>query len=303
MDAEIEPDRDRSPLATVDAKLAALAKSSPAPPPWYEAWTELGTDPVMEDRIAVSQQIRRAGVLPEAASFWLVSYLVDELATRDADDFLGPYEDRLREIEQAHRLEDGGIWPPGAAPAGYDDLRTEYHKAWGEFFARKLEEFGEHEMARLFREDHERFEQLSEQGRQYFHGPGEVDDKVPAVWLHRLLEAVAECMTAESPMGPLSYRYGEAEGIWAVDVYPTPVELIGGAVDGEVVAPGFTLEVDELRDVFDRVESIVWYSLGSAHDEGPRLIVEGVHEHRNVLLQILAYAPADEEPGMKLDTR
>ena len=84
--------------------------------------------------------------------------------------------------------------------------------------------------------------------------------------------------------------------------YPTPVELVGGAVDGEVVAPGFTLDVEELRAAFDRIEALVWHSLGFPHDEGPRLVVEGVLQGRKVFLQVLAYAPEDEEPGMRLDT-
>ena len=36
-------------------------------------------------------------------------------------------------------------------------------------------------------------------------------------------------------MGPMGYGYAEAEGFWEVDVYATPVELIGGAADVEVV--------------------------------------------------------------------
>ena len=121
-------------------------------------------------------------------------------------------------------------------------------------------------------------------------------------WLHWLLKAVAECMTTDSPMGPLGYRYGEEEGFWEVDIYPTSVELVGGAVDGEVVAPGFTLDVRELRSAFERIDSMVWHSLGFPHDEGPRLVVEGACQGREVLLQVSAYAPDDEEPGMRFDT-
>jgi hypothetical protein len=121
-------------------------------------------------------------------------------------------------------------------------------------------------------------------------------------WLHWLLKAVAECMTADSPMGPLGYRYGEEEGCWEVDIYPTSVELVGGAVDGEVVAPGFTLDVKELRSAFERIDSMAWHSLGFPHDEGPRFVIEGVCQSRSVFLQVLAYAPDDEEPGMKLNT-
>ncbi len=121
-------------------------------------------------------------------------------------------------------------------------------------------------------------------------------------WLQRLAETVAGCMTADSPMGPLGYRYGEDEDCWAVDIYPTPVELVGGAMDGEVVAPGVSLDVEELRSAFERIDALAWHSLGFPSDEGPRFVVEGMYRGCNVLLQVLAYAPDDEEVGMKLST-
>ena len=58
-------------------------------------------------------------------------------------------------------------------------------------------------------------------------------------------------------MGPLGYRYNEDDDYWEVDIYPTPVELIGGAVDGEVIAPGFGLDVEELRSAFEYTKK--WY--------------------------------------------
>ena len=112
-------------------------------------------------------------------------------------------------------------------------------------------------------------------------------EEQPAAWLHRLVEAVAGSMTADSPMGPLGHRHRREEACWEVDVYPTPIELVGGAADGEVVVPGFTLDVDELRAAFDRIETLEWISLGFPHDEGPRLVVEGIFQGQEVFLQVL----------------
>ena len=108
-------------------------------------------------------------------------------------------------------------------------------------------------MARLFRNDEAQFNRLTDAGRQYFFGPESDAENLPTVWLRGLVEAVAGCMEADSPMGPLGYRYGEEDGLWQIDLYPTPVELVGGADDGEVVAPGFTLDIEQLRGLFDRV--------------------------------------------------
>ena len=302
MDVDNEANGNEAPYAAVDARLKAVVEASPTAEPWHDAWMRLDPDSTEEDRLVVYQGIRQAGSIPEVASFWLVSHIIDNIATRDADEALGGYESRLRAIEEAHRFEDGGVWPHGAAPEGYAELREQYYQAWGDLFSRKLDEFGESEMAQLFRENRKRFEQLSEEGCKYFHGPESAVELSPIVWLHQLLETVAGCMTADSPSGPLWYRYREEEGSWEIDVYPTPVELIGGAVDGEVVAPGFELDVDEFRAAFERVEALMWHSQGFPHDEGPRLVVEGVYQGRQVFLQVLAYAPEDEEPGMKLDT-
>jgi hypothetical protein len=108
-------------------------------------------------------------------------------------------------------------------------------------------------------------------------------------------------MEAISAMGPLAFRYGEEDGFWEIILYPRPVELVGGAVDGEVVAPGFTLDLKGLRPAFDQVDAFSWNSIGFHDGEGPYIVIEGEIQGQHVYLQVLAYAPEDEEPGMKLD--
>ena len=149
-----------------------------------------------EDRLPVYQAIRRSGTLPDDASFFLVSAQIDELALQDADEALHDYEDRLKAIKKQYRLGEGCIWPSGAAPAGYEELRQQYYQTWGEVFARKLEQFGELEMARLFRDDEQRFNRLTDAGRQYFFGAESDAESMLFVWLQRLVEAVAGCMEA-----------------------------------------------------------------------------------------------------------
>jgi len=291
-----------SPAEKIDAKLKAVAEAAAPKPPWYEAWSQLGPHSSMEERLAVYQAIHRSGNLPDAASFWLVAKLIDDIAAEDADDELGEYEERMGDIEAAYRFDEGEVWSPGSSPEGYRELREEYGRAWDDLFARRLVEFGEPEMAQLFREDREQFERLAEEGRQYFFGPGTPDESVPDLWLREFAETVAANMTADSAMGPLGYRYREEEGFWEIDIYPTPVELIGGAVDGEVVSPGFAVDLEGLRAMFERVEAFSWQSLGLAPGEGPYVAIKGSYQGREVYIQLFAYAPEDEEPGMKLDT-
>jgi hypothetical protein len=183
----------------------------------------------------------------------------------------------------------------GRTSTNRDGSSYEYEQKWNQLFAVKLEEFGEREMADLFREDPEAFQRRSDLGQRFFHGA--------EAWLDGLVEGVAGCMTANSPIGPLGYRYGEEEGIWEVDVYPTPVELVGGASDGEIVAPGFSLDLETLRELFDRVDNFGWQSAGFPRGDGPFVEIEGVYRGGTVFVQVFASAPEDEEPGMRLDTR
>ncbi len=50
------------------------------------------------------------------------------------------------------------------------------------------------------------------------------------------------------------------------------------------------------------MDGVSWHSLGYPSGEGPHVVIEGIYQGHEVFLQILAYAPEDEEPGMKLDT-
>ena len=103
--------------------------------------------------------------------------------------------------------------------------------------------------------------------------------------------------------GPLGFFYQEEDGYWELVIYPKPVELVGGAEDGEIVAPGFSLDLEELRAEFEQIAACSWQSLGYPDGEGPHVSIEGVYQGHEVFVQVLAYAPEDEEPGMKLDTR
>jgi len=273
----------------------------PAKPSWYKVWQALGPESTDEERLTVYRAVRDSGLLPDEAGFFLVSLQIDEIATRDEAECLRDYEERLKEIEQAYRFNDGEVWSPKTAPEDYQEVQREYYRAWDELFANKLEEFGETEMARLFQTNPNRFERLTEAGRRFFHDGSDAESDTPFLWVKQVVEAVAEHMTADSPMGPLGYRYGQDEGFWEIDVYATPVELIGGAVDGEVVVPGFSLDLEGLRAAFEVITDFGWQSLGFSQTEGPRVWIEGTFRGKELLLQVLAYAPEDEEPGMKLN--
>ena len=104
-------------------------------------------------------------------------------------------------------------------------------------------------------------------------------------------------------MGPLDYHCSEDEddGVCMLELFPTPVELIGGAIDGKLVVSGFSLDIERFRSLFDRVDSLEWQSLGFLSDDGPHVSLEGVFQGHDIFILILPHPLGDEEPGMKFD--
>ncbi len=125
----------------------------------------------------------------------------------------------------------------------------------------------------------------------------------PSVWMTELVEAVADCMESHSAAGPVGWRYHEEDDLVDLVIYATPVELLGGEYDGTIVLPGFSLDVQALQNLFERVTALNWKAqgLGPHDDVGPCLSVEGVYRGHLIWLRVLAEAPEDEEPGLEID--
>jgi hypothetical protein len=287
----------------IDAKLEEIAAANPTLPSWHEALNGLGPHSPKSERLAVYRAVRAAGSVPAEAGLYLIAWMVDLMTDDRAEEGLQEEEKLLELIRQKYDLEEDAPANSADVPVEYREAMQEMHQAWDRLYVGTLEECGEQEMANLFRTDREQYDRLYEIGRQFFHGAEDEEDMKDDAWLDRLLEEVAACVEAESPMGPLGMRYREEEGFWEVWVFPTPVELVGGAHDGEVVVPGFSLDLEELQAAFDEVVAFVWNALGLNYPEGPHVAIEGAFQGREVYLQVLARAPEDEEPGLKVDAR
>ena len=286
------PPFDKSPLyATINPKLATILQALPAKPAWYADWMRLGPQSSDQERLAVYQAIRDSGCLPAEAGFYLVSWQIDAMASEEAERHFRDLDEQMEAVKRKHGLKEDEFWSPNEAPQEYERLRLEYQDAWDELFAAQLEMFGEGEMAGLFRAERVEFDRRSESGREFFHGPPNLGQA--------LAEAVGAYLSADTAMGPMGFRCHEEDGFWDVLIFPTPVELLGGAHDGAVVAPGFSLDLEGLRSEFDEVTAFSWQALGFS--DGPHVAIEGVYQGHEVYVEILAYPPDDEEPGMKLN--
>ena len=123
----------------------------------------------------------------------------------------------------------------------------------------------------------------------------------PPTWMESLIDFVASCMEPHSELGPLAYRWRNEDDYWEVWVYPTPGEIVGGAVDGAIISPGFSLDAQELSTAFEKLEGVHWqaHPFGPHDREGQSLAFEGVYDGHGVWLVVLSDAPEDEEPGFK----
>ncbi len=101
----------------------------------------------------------------------------------------------------------------------------------------------------------------------------------------------------------MAFRWRQEEDQWQIMVYPTLGELIGGADDGALVSPGFSLDVQELTTAFEELVDVHWQAqaLGPHDQQGRHISIEGVYDGHQVYLQVLSDAPEDEEPGFKVD--
>jgi hypothetical protein len=102
-------------------------------------------------------------------------------------------------------------------------------------------------------------------------------------------------------MGELGVRFGEEEGFWEIQVYAEPIELVGGAADGAIVSPGFSVDVRQIESLFERVDAVYWNTHGFHGSEPPFLSIEGVYAGVEMWLRVSAAAPDDEEPRLKLN--
>jgi hypothetical protein len=257
----MRPDDPKQLHPVIDPVLAAIARSSPAMPSWYDAWSRLGPGSTHEERLQVCQAIRDSGTVPDEAGYFLVSWAAEYVA----------------EEEDARHLD------PLAMLNAFECIRGSERT-----FAAQLERHGEGRMVALFRTDPDEHDRLREAGRQFFFGPEGAKKARDPRWVQRLVRAVADSMEAGEPVGSLRFRHRKEGDIWLVHVCPT-------AGQGDALTPGWAVDIERLREMFERIDSQGWYAVPREEGEGPYLWAEGKFGARKVFLRILAAAEADKD--------
>jgi hypothetical protein len=266
---------DRERLhAVLDAGLSGIATSLPEPPPWYGPWLRLGPGSTPEERLLVCQAVRDSGSLPDEAGYFLVSWIIEELAIA-----VGP--DR-----------------PGRL---HSPNRRESRRASDRTFAGLLDRHGEHEMAERFRTDPPGHARCREVGRRFFFGAEGAEPPGDTAWLEEFVKVVSSGLLAERSTAHLGVRYREDEGHWEVSVYPIRTGEDPEEAEGSEASPGIAWDIEGLRSVFDSIDGSGWYAACPGGTESPYVWIEGDYQDHEVFLRLLPVAPAHDEPGAKCE--
>jgi hypothetical protein len=252
----------------IDRKLACIARTSPVPPAWHVAWSGLGPQSTGEHRLRVCQAVRDSGTLPEEAGYFLVSWAAEKLA----DDEVSRLSDPLRTLNV-----------------------FESCRAFDRVFGGLLEGHGEAPMAALLRTDPDEHARRREAGRQFFFRADAEGREDTLGWLDNLLRAVAAAVVASRPVDGLAYRYRPNQFVRELHVRPP-------AGVPRPVEPAWAIDIERLREWFDRMDGCGWYAAPADPGESPYLWVEGKFEGREVFLRLLpngAHA-AEEDVGWEV---
>lgn len=160
--------------------------------------------------------------------------------------------------------------------------------------------YGEGDMADLLRRYADEYQQRHEKGRRFFFDPPELGAADLRGAVQELYDHVRQCVGSRAPMGPLACRWSTDYGFVDLQIFPTPIELVGGPQDGAVIDPDVDFDLLGIMEAFDRIDGIGW-TLDGEDREYHYVCFRGGYRGYDVWVTIFAGAPAGEKPTMKSD--
>jgi len=267
--------KNRGRLHTViDARLSAIATSLREPPPWNEPWLRLGPESTWEERLFVCQAVRNSGSIAAEAGYFLVSWIIEDLAT-------------VVESERVDSLEFMN--------------RRESRRATDRSFADLLDQHGEHEMAERFRTDPLGHARRREVGRRFFFGAKGAEPLQDPAWIKKFVKIVSSSLLTDRSTRHLHIRYRVDHGNWEISVYPIHEGGDHEEAEGSGASPSFAWNIEELRSVFDSIDGSGWYAVRPGGTECPYLWIEGNYQTHEVFLRLLPGEPDHVESGEKCE--
>ncbi|OPZ82607.1 MAG: hypothetical protein BWY76_02664 [bacterium ADurb.Bin429] len=149
---------------------------------WEEVVHRLTPETPAEERVPLYQAIRKANLLPNEATFFLIAWAVETIANdRSAELLTAQYQSRFAEMEERLGLGEDAIEHLESAPPEYRALHLEFAQAAAALFVATFQAFGEHKMASLLRQNPDEFDRLYNAGYEFFLGPGE-ESALEGLW-------------------------------------------------------------------------------------------------------------------------
>ena len=140
-------------------------------------------------------------------------------------------------------------------------------------------------------------------GEEFFDGPAKPNDSEIPIWLEQVVDSIVQGIDYSEELGPLNVRFQhiESDGIWQGTLFQMPAQLVGGgAIDGSVIYPDFSVDVRCLDDAFDAIRDVTFLTSTDLNPQ-PHLAIRGVIAGDSVVILILSSAPVDEMPVQKFD--
>jgi hypothetical protein len=256
--------------AVIDARLSAIATSLREPPPWNEPWLRLGPESTWEERLFVCQAVRNSVSIPAEAGYFLVSWIIEDLAI----------------VEESERVDSLDFMN-----------RRESRRASDRSFADLLDQHGEHEMAERFRTDPLGHARRREVGRRFFFGAKGAEPLQDAAWIKDFVRVVSASLLTDRSTRRLGIRYRVDDGNWEISVYPIHEGGDHEEVEGSGASPSFAWNIEELRSIFDSIDASGWYAVPPGGTGCPYLWIEGNYQTHEVFLRLLPGEPDHVESG------
>jgi len=129
-------------------------------------------------------------------------------------------------------------------------------------------------------------------------------------WIGRLFNYCLDAFDYDEPQVLFGGDYRapdptDAEAWWSLVIFPTRIEMYGGATDGRIVRPRLHVLVSHLMKAFDAPPRVDWDipARCTGMIGGPRLTLSGPIRKRLVILTIFDRAPKNHPIRTLFDTR
>lgn len=135
----------------------------------------------------------------------------------------------------------------------------------------------------------------------------ESDAVEPPRWLDRFANLATRSFHSADNLAPVGCHFHRCEGVaspqWEITLFASSTEIYGGALDGQCAVSRFMVDLRDLMEVFDAIESVYWQPQTMADDDevGPHVGVEGMFEGHAIWLRITAEPPSQFESGRLVD--